>query len=148
VFILFYKTNSLLRRHRIDVGGPLGVFVIVVLRLLDLPSTSSSLALGRLTSWCSHRHHQVVRPPCGSIIISFRSLDLPPASSSPSSGHWTFLRLCRHLRQFGRALQDFALGVKASLWGACLMALPSTSGCLGAFCSKTFLRSACLEWLC
>jgi hypothetical protein len=37
--------------------------------------------------------------------------------------------------------------MKASLWGACLMALPSISGCLGAFRFETF-RSACLGWLC
>jgi hypothetical protein len=37
--------------------------------------------------------------------------------------------------------------MKASLWGARLMALPSTSGCLGASCFETFMRSACLEWL-
>jgi hypothetical protein len=34
------------------------------------------------------------------------------------------------------------------MWGARLMALPSTSRCLGASWFETFLRSACLEWLC
>jgi hypothetical protein len=38
--------------------------------------------------------------------------------------------------------------MKASMWGARLMALPSISGCLGASWFETFLRSACLEWLC
>jgi hypothetical protein len=40
--------------------------------------------------------------------------------------------------------QDFMSGMKASLWGARLMALTSASGCLGAI----DLRSACLGWLC
>jgi hypothetical protein len=39
----------------------------------------------------------------------------------------------------------FYVGMKASLWGVRLMALPSTSRC---FHFETFLRSACLEWLC
>jgi hypothetical protein len=34
------------------------------------------------------------------------------------------------------------------MWDACLMALLSTSGCLGASLFETFLRSACLGWLC
>jgi hypothetical protein len=37
--------------------------------------------------------------------------------------------------------------MKASLWGAHLMALPSTSRCLGAYVFETSPRSACLEWL-
>jgi hypothetical protein len=40
------------------------------------------------------------------------------------------------------------MGMKASPWGARLMALPSASECLDAASFETFLRSACLEWLC
>jgi hypothetical protein len=35
--------------------------------------------------------------------------------------------------------KDFTSGMKASLWGARLMALPSTSGCLGAIDSRPSL---------
>jgi hypothetical protein len=38
--------------------------------------------------------------------------------------------------------------MKASLWGARLMAPPSTSRSLGAYAFETSLRSACLECLC
>jgi hypothetical protein len=37
--------------------------------------------------------------------------------------------------------------MKASPWGARLMALPSASGVLGRYRLETFLRSACLGWL-
>jgi hypothetical protein len=42
---------------------------------------------------------------------------------------------------------DFTSGMKASPWGAHLTALPSASGCLGAYVLETFLSSACLKWL-
>jgi hypothetical protein len=43
--------------------------------------------------------------------------------------------------------QDFMSGMKASPWGARLMALPSAFGCLERYRLETFLRSACLGWL-
>jgi hypothetical protein len=115
------RYTSLWLRHRCQVA--------------NLPPALSSSSSGRSTSLRLRRHlRQVARPPSSSIVVDFRSLDL--------------LRLCLHLHLFGRPLQDFASGVKANLWGARLMALPSTSGYLGAFCFRTFPRSACLEWLC
>jgi hypothetical protein len=38
--------------------------------------------------------------------------------------------------------------MKASLWGAHLIGLAKYFRVLGGFCLETFLRSACLEWLC
>jgi hypothetical protein len=55
--------------------------------------------------------------------------------------------LCIALPAYSGHLGFITSGMKASLWVACLVALASISKCLGAFCLKTFLRSACLEWL-
>jgi hypothetical protein len=54
-----------------------------------------------------------------------------------------FCKLC----QPALDTKDFTSGMKSSLWGARLMALPSTFACLGAYVFETFLRSACLECL-
>jgi hypothetical protein len=62
-----------------------------------------------------------------------RDLSRSVCSCSPTSLLWTS--------------KDFMSGMKA-FWGARLMALPSASGCLGASRFETFLRLACLEWLC
>jgi hypothetical protein len=79
----------------------------------------SSRSLGCQTFlWLCHRPRQVVRSSSGFVVAFVRSLDL---------------HLRRRHRQLGRPPQDFTSGMKASLWGACLMALPSVSGCLGAF---------------
>jgi hypothetical protein len=106
VFILFYRTISLLRRHRHQVARP---------------------------QWRLHRHrHQVARPLCSSgvifcgplgvfiiILVSsvvfVKSLDLPPASSSSSSGRSTILRLHRCLRQVARPPSSFVVAFIRSL---------------------------------
>jgi hypothetical protein len=93
------------------------------------------------------RLRQVATPSSGSVVVFVRSLYLPPVLSSSSSGRSTSLWLRRRLCQLGRPPPDFTSGMKASLWGARLLTLSSISGCLGAFCLETFLRSACLEWL-
>jgi hypothetical protein len=107
VFILFYRTSSLLqhrlhqvarpisptpasplanlpwwlRHRRFEVGGPLGVSVIVGLRSEDLSASPSSSSSGRQTSLQLHRRlFQVARPPSGSVVAFVRLLDLPMAS--------------------------------------------------------------------
>jgi hypothetical protein len=101
--------------------------IVISFISLDLPTALSLPSSGRSTSLRLHRH---LRQLCRRVV---GSLDLPSVPSSPSSGRQTSLQLCRHLRQLRRPPYDFTSRMKASQWGARLMALPSTPGCLGAF---------------
>jgi hypothetical protein len=83
-------------------GGFPGVSVVVLVRS---PTTFF---------WLRRRLRQVARPPSGFVATLVRSLDLPTALSSPSPVRKTS--------------PDFASGVKASVWGGRIMALPSTPG--------------------
>jgi hypothetical protein len=96
-------------------------------------------------------------PSLGSVVIFVRSLDLPPVPIRPKSPYGSLVAFAKLLdlpialsspSPARKTSQDFTSGMKASLWGARLMALPSISGCLGAFCLETFSRSACLGCLC
>jgi hypothetical protein len=110
-----------------QVARPSSGSVIILIRSPELPPALSS-------SWPGRQ-----QPPSVSVIAFVKDQDLPPASLSSASGRSTLLRLHRCLRQLGRPSQVFTLGVKASLWGARLMVLPSTSGCLGAIDLRPFL---------
>jgi hypothetical protein len=77
VFILFYRTSSLLQCRLHQVARPL---------------SSSCVTSGELLWWLHRRLRQIARPSSGSMVVLVRSLDLPPVHgclrevARPSSG--------------------------------------------------------------
>jgi hypothetical protein len=94
------------------------------------PPSSSS---GRSTFLRLHRRlRQVARPSSGSVVTFDKTKIFPYESVVAFTKLLDLPMAPHHLRQLGRPPQDFTSGMKASQWGARLMALPSISGCLGA----------------
>jgi hypothetical protein len=167
--------STFLRLHRrlLQVARPSSGSVIIFVRSLDLPPASSSSSSGRSTSLCLRRRlRQVTRPRCGFIVALFRSLDLPPTPSSSPSGCSTLLWLHRRLHHVARPSSSsvvmsldlptassspspvwktssgFYIGNEGLPVGCVFNGPAKYFWVLGRFRFETFLRSACLEWLC
>jgi hypothetical protein len=81
------QTFLRLRHRSRQVARPSHGFVVVLVRLLDLPLAPSSSSSGRSTFLRLRcRLHQVARHSSSSAVIFVRSLDLISAPSSSSSG--------------------------------------------------------------